>query len=121
MAEEPQSNVLSAAFPAPPPFYKYFTPTNLARLKDVQSNDTTNDANATDSTSGKNHQPDTATTSSPSPKLKLQDLPRELLYLIPPEPPTSGIYKSFGAEFDVSDSLAEAASFGRTQIEKPPS
>ncbi|MCJ1364487.1 Mediator of RNA polymerase II transcription subunit 7 [Acarospora aff. strigata] len=34
--QQQQSGAISAAFPAPPPFYKHFTEQNLSRLKELQ-------------------------------------------------------------------------------------
>lgn len=60
----PASAAISAAFPAPPPFYKSFTPSNLARLSEL---DTSN------------------------------DLPSDLLNLLPPPPPSPNQeYRTFG-------------------------
>ncbi len=84
MAEEQQANVLSAAFPAPPPFYKHFTSENLVRLREVR--------------------PDVGSEEVKRDTLEsaqLLDLPPELRYLIPPEPPQDGIYRSFGAQYNV--------------------
>ena len=84
MAEQQQPNA-SAAFPAPPPFYKYFTADNLNRLKQLRaSNEMPNEEVA----------PDAPARSSPP--LDITSLPPELRYLIPPAPPT-GQYQSFGA------------------------
>ena len=56
------SAAISAAFPAPPPFYKSFTSSNLARLSSLQDS---------------------------NPSLTLLDLPPELRNLLPPPPPPS--------------------------------
>jgi mediator of RNA polymerase II transcription subunit 7 len=76
-------------FPDPPPFYKYFTTENLARLKDIEKeaapeNDDTN-----------------SSTSKAATKLSAEQilaLPTELRYLIPPEPPADDAeFHVFGA------------------------
>ena len=74
MAEQQQPSVLSAAFPAPPPFYKHFTSENIDRLKDLQQ-----------------HQAEA----------ELNELPEDLRYLVPPLPPTDGTYSSFGDSYNV--------------------
>ena len=87
MAEQ-QTAAISAAFPAPPTFYKAFTPSNLAQLKSLKETST--------SPSG---------TQSPSQSQgitkSLLDLPPELRYLIPPARPLGGRYRSFGEERSV--------------------
>lgn len=89
----PNPTALTAAFPAPPPFYKSFTPQNLDRLHDLEP------SNPEDS----NPQPPTKE-SSQKPALDLTSLPPELRCLIPPPPPPEGKYRSFGELHDVSPS-----------------
>jgi mediator of RNA polymerase II transcription subunit 7 len=84
MADE---GTASAIFPPPPPFYKHFTPANLERAKewkDAQTGQKEGEASGTSS---------------------LLDLPPELRYLLPPEPPADGIYRSFGKLVDVCSLL----------------
>ncbi|KAI4226951.1 MAG: hypothetical protein L6R36_002765 [Xanthoria steineri] len=71
MAEPPVSSAaISAAFPTPPPFYKSFTTSNLARLSSLQET---------------------------NPSLTLLDLPPELRTLLPPPPPPeTQQYRIFG-------------------------
>ncbi|KAI4118151.1 MAG: hypothetical protein LQ345_001737 [Seirophora villosa] len=70
MADPPPSSAaISAAFPAPPPFYKSFTPANLARLSELQQE---------------------------NPSLTSDDLPPDLRNLLPPSPPPPGHqYRAF--------------------------
>ncbi|KAL9021810.1 MAG: hypothetical protein Q9185_001045 [Variospora sp. 1 TL-2023] len=70
MADPPPSSAaISAAFPAPPPFYKSFTPENLARLSELQQG---------------------------NPSLTTEDLPPDLRNLLPPSPPPPGHqYRAF--------------------------
>ncbi|KAL9604633.1 MAG: hypothetical protein Q9219_000353 [cf. Caloplaca sp. 3 TL-2023] len=66
----PSTAAVSAAFPAPPPFYKSFTADNLARLSALQET---------------------------NPSLSADDLPLELQNLLPPRPPAPNQqYRSFG-------------------------
>lgn len=64
-----EQSTIASPFPAPPPFYKNFTKQNLAALRRLRKDD--------DATS----------------------LPKELQFLVPPEPPV-GKYDSFGAAID---------------------
>ncbi|KAM0803669.1 MED7 protein-domain-containing protein [Usnea florida] len=88
MADQPQPGTISAAFPAPPPFYKSFTPQNLSRLQEHLSS-----ANQTTP-------PATHPTTAPIPSLL--SLPPELRNLIPPPPPPDGKYRSFGTLHEIS-------------------
>ncbi|KAL8736706.1 MAG: hypothetical protein Q9166_000072 [cf. Caloplaca sp. 2 TL-2023] len=70
MADPPSSAAISAAFPAPPPFYKSFTSANVARLSSLQES---------------------------HPSLTILDLPPELRNLLPPPPPPPDQhYRIFG-------------------------
>jgi mediator of RNA polymerase II transcription subunit 7 len=63
-----QQQIPNAPFPAPPPFWKHFTSSNLSRLKALKE-------------------------SNPNP----QDITLELTYLEPPRPPAEA-YTVFGEE-----------------------
>lgn len=89
MADDNPDNILSATFPAPPPFWKHFTPENRARLKELQ-----------DTAKGSSNHDDEGSNSAQQPP-RLADLPPELRYLQPPEPPANGKYRSFGDQYDV--------------------
>lgn len=75
------SATISAAFPAPPPFYKSFTPGNLALVAA--------------------HQEETRHAASSSPSQSANLLPEDARHLIPPPPPRDGKYRSFGVLHDV--------------------
>ncbi|KAJ9640483.1 Mediator of RNA polymerase II transcription subunit 7 [Coniosporium tulheliwenetii] len=92
MADE-QDEGIGSTFPVPPPFCKHFTTDNLARLKELREN-------AQGEGSG-------AETSEPgtSSLRRVLDLPPELRFLIPPEPPTDGKWRNFGGQYDLSDPL----------------
>lgn len=102
MAEEGQG--LAAYFPPPPPFYKHFTTKNLERLQELQTS-----ANAEHS---ENAHVDSRAGLT---KQQILELPTEIRYLIPPEPPADGKYKSFGEEITVSKSLPKA---GRSDLRR---
>ncbi|KAL9068087.1 MAG: hypothetical protein Q9161_006440 [Pseudevernia consocians] len=92
MADQPQPGTISAAFPAPPPFYKSFTPQNLERLQEHLES------------SGQTASPATQPTTAPIPAIF--SLPPELRNLIPPPPPAEGKYRSFGTLHEVSSTPA---------------
>ena len=87
MADQPQPGTISAAFPAPPPFYNSFTPHNLESLQ------------AHLESSGQSTSPATQPTTAPIPDIL--SLPPELRNLIPPPPPAEGKYRSFGTLHEV--------------------
>ncbi len=91
----PNPSAISAAFPAPPPFYKSFTPQNLDRLHELLEASNPEDSDPQQS-AGKPSQKETSISLS---------LPPELRCLIPPPPPPEGRYRSFGDVHDVSSSL----------------
>ena len=106
-----QANILSAAFPAPPPFYKSFIADNLARLKQLQHSGTQQQQQQqqrqgdgeNDAGPSIEHKYDGVGDESSSEKSPAtEDLPPELQYLIPPAPPTVGTYRSFGDSYSVS-------------------
>jgi mediator of RNA polymerase II transcription subunit 7 len=97
MTDQQPSNALAAAFPSPPPFYQHFTPENLDRIAALRAAQQAEQANASSDT-----QTTLGETPSPNPALRLLDLPPELRFLQPPEPPAEGVYRSFGDVFNVS-------------------
>lgn len=79
------ASAISSAFPAPPPFYKSFTPTNIALLAARQSSDAT-------------HPP----SESFFPAVEGEEaVVGDLAHLVPPLPPQDGKYRSFGILHDV--------------------
>ncbi len=95
MTEQQQSNAVAAAFPSPPPFYQHFTSENLDRIAALRAAQQAGSVTPTsDSQSVQN--------GATKPALRLLDLPPELRFLQPPEPPAEGIYRSFGDVFNVS-------------------
>lgn len=82
MAEQQQGNALASAFPTPPPFYQHFTEENLGRIAALSA-ELGPDSNQKNGS------------------LTTLDLPSELRYLRPPEPPAEGTYRSFGDLYNV--------------------
>lgn len=70
--QQQQQQIPNAPFPAPPPFWKHFTSENISRLKALKESDT-----------------------------KPEDIPLELSFLEPPQPPTES-YTIFGEEQTVT-------------------
>ena len=98
MAEESHQAAISSAFPAPPPFYKSFSPSNLNRLQDhFESTGATplNSFNPTDPTTASSL-PDTAS------------LPSDLRHLIPPSIPSNGTYTTFETVHHVKLTISES-------------
>ncbi|KAF2242250.1 hypothetical protein BU26DRAFT_524429 [Trematosphaeria pertusa] len=86
MAQQPQQDQpeLSSFFPDPPPFYKHFTTENQERLKQFK------EQRAAPSNDG-------VASSPPLTASQLLELPTELRYLVPPEPPAEDAeYRVFG-------------------------
>jgi hypothetical protein len=86
--EEQQASSLAAAFPSPPPFWKSFTPENLTQIAALRSAELSFP-----------RQPQDAAKEVP---VRILDLPSELRYLQPPEPPVDGVHRCFGDPFRVS-------------------
>jgi len=111
MTDANPSTTFASAFPAPPPFYKHFTTTNLARLKEAQDTPVTSNTSITPT----------------SPRLplsptKLAALPSELLYLIPPSPPPPPTtYQTFSTPHSLSPHLPSLSSRGLEQLIPPTS
>ncbi|USP79532.1 hypothetical protein yc1106_06806 [Curvularia clavata] len=84
-------DIVLSFFPDPPPFYKHFTPENLERLRQIES----------DAGLHENNDDPTSPAAKLSPE-QILALPTELRYLIPPEPPADD------AEFHVFDTVAKA-------------
>ena len=83
MTDQQPTVAISAAFPAPPPFYKHFTNENLAHLANLRAS---NDSSTEDIPPG--------IPAKAPPPLDITSLPTEIRYLIPPSPP-NGEYRSF--------------------------
>ncbi|QIX01409.1 hypothetical protein AMS68_006926 [Peltaster fructicola] len=70
----------ATTFPTPPPFYKHFTSTNLHRSQ---------------------QQKQQQSIEAPEPPAAI-DVPAELRYLVPPQPPADGRWKTFGYQHDLN-------------------
>lgn len=97
MAEQQPANALGATFPAPPPFFQHFTPGNLERIAELRS--------AAEAESKKDH------SSADAVPIRLLDLPAELRFLQPPQPPADGTWNCFGGRYFVSDSRGSVRRF----------
>ncbi|MCJ1309684.1 Mediator of RNA polymerase II transcription subunit 7 [Agyrium rufum] len=108
MAEnQPAGPLMSAPFPAPPPFFEHFTPQNLEKLAQVrrECEQTQCDRESEDDVSK-----DATTTVAPDKAGLVTETPFELpiehhstplRYLIPPPPPEDGKYQLFGEQKSV--------------------
>lgn len=92
--EEADYSTSTGTYPPPPPFWKHFTSENLSRLKELKeaSKPITQEDDSKDLSSG----------AKPP---KIDNLPEDLRYLVPPDPPASGQYRNFGGDYDVSKLL----------------
>ncbi|KAI9734000.1 MAG: Mediator of RNA polymerase II transcription subunit 7 [Cirrosporium novae-zelandiae] len=84
-----QQGAVSTSFPDPPPFYQSFTEDNINRLDDIQ----------------KSNQIESKDELERWRALRVLDLPSELRLLIPPEPPSSGDYMSFGDHYSLNQAI----------------
>ncbi|RDW75460.1 hypothetical protein BP6252_06602 [Coleophoma cylindrospora] len=104
MAEQSQQSALGATFPAPPPFWQAFTPENvdrIAQLRAAQAGEAEN-------------------TSSDTKPIRVLDLPSELRFLQPPEPPADGIWNCFGGRYFLTEPIPTLAEAGVEQLYTPP-
>lgn len=83
------SNEIAALYPPPPPYIKYFSEENLAKL--ASENESQRDGES-------------------------QTDNNELAYLVPPPVPADGRYRAFGSVWHVKDELPDLASMGMTQL-----
>lgn len=80
MADQPQAH--TSTFPTPPQFFQNFTAENISRIEELRA-----------AQAGPDYSPIDPATALP---IRLLDLPPELRFLQPPEPPADGIYRCFG-------------------------
>ncbi|KAI9681783.1 MAG: Mediator of RNA polymerase II transcription subunit 7 [Trizodia sp. TS-e1964] len=107
MADPTSTAKNSLSFPSPPPFYKYFTDENVAllkTLKDSHSAQTTRDPAGGDAVAQLRSLKEN------------NDLPPDLQFLIPPDPPSTGTYRSFGDTYFVEEKLPNLEDAGIEQV-----
>jgi len=80
-----------ASFPIPPPFYQHFTKANIAQLRQIRKQ-----KSAAELTENGEQ-----TNSDASKHIDRQTLPQNLRYLVPPELPSDGKWRTFGAQHDL--------------------
>jgi mediator of RNA polymerase II transcription subunit 7 len=83
---EPQ-NAISSTFPAPPPFWKDFTPDNVSRIADLRQEQAEREAAIDRST------------------VRISGLPENLRNLQPPPEPESGAWRVFGQNYALKEEL----------------
>ncbi|PQE30278.1 hypothetical protein CJF32_00008177 [Rutstroemia sp. NJR-2017a WRK4] len=104
--EQQQSNQAAAAFPAPPFFWQHFTPENVERIEKLRA--------------AQSAKQDVTTETSSKLPPRILDLPKELRFLQPPDPPASGRYRSFGSAYTIQDELPSLETQGYDQLYTPP-
>ncbi|KAI1141865.1 MED7-domain-containing protein [Hypoxylon sp. FL0543] len=85
--EEEQPQQVSSTWPPPPPFWRDFTPENLARINELRKQEAEKQG-IEDAT-----------------KIRLEGLPRELRNLQPPLEPADGVWRVFGDTYRLNDEL----------------
>ncbi|KAK4971860.1 Mediator of RNA polymerase II transcription subunit 7 [Elasticomyces elasticus] len=127
MAEQPaqqQPHALRTAFPAPPPFYAHFTSANVSKLKQIRK-DTASpvgtaepalhpDGGVDANEERKGH--DRQRSSRPEAYPKVLQLPAELRYLVPAEPPQDCRWRAFGRNYNLNEPLAPLSASGISQL-----
>jgi mediator of RNA polymerase II transcription subunit 7 len=89
--QQQQQPSLAAGYPAPPPFWQSFTTENLERVSSLRA-----------------AQPSSSSLDSATAlPIRILDLPPELRYLQPPEPPTEGAFRVFGDRYLVRSSSVQ--------------
>ncbi|KAI0107706.1 MED7-domain-containing protein [Hypoxylon sp. NC0597] len=85
--EEEQPQQVSSTWPPPPPFWRDFTPENLARFNELRKQEA--ERQGVEDAS----------------KVRLEGLPRELRNLQPPSEPADGVWRVFGDTYRLNDEL----------------
>ncbi|KAF7861940.1 hypothetical protein EAF04_007821 [Stromatinia cepivora] len=102
--QQPQPNSIAQVPPGPPLFWKQFTPDNLERIEKLRADKIPNYKIA-----------DNSTYKLPP---RIPDFPTELRYLQPPEPPATGIYRTFGQVQTIENDIPPLE--GVEQLYTPP-
>jgi mediator of RNA polymerase II transcription subunit 7 len=92
MAEE---SVISALYPPPPPYVKFFTPENEAKLQEYKKG---NDEDLT--------------------KVEFKEDDKDLQFLIPPQQPEGETYRSFGEIWNFNDKIPKLEDMGISKLYK---
>ncbi|KAL1305557.1 hypothetical protein AAFC00_007164 [Neodothiora populina] len=103
MADQTQARLPTAPFPAPPPFYNHFTEQNVAKLRELRKE------------AAKNKDED-GMEDVQSSGIDALSLPPDLRFLVPPEPPADGRYRSFGADYDLAQPSQSLDAAGIQQL-----
>ncbi|KAH8649173.1 mediator complex, subunit Med7 [Xylariales sp. PMI_506] len=85
--EDDNQNAVTSTFPPPPPFWKDFTPDNIARIADLKQEQAERQG------------------ISDSSSIRLTGLPQNLRNLQPPLEPESGSWRVFGSTYTLVDEL----------------
>ncbi|KAK1483426.1 hypothetical protein CTAM01_13413 [Colletotrichum tamarilloi] len=86
--EEPSQNALASTFPNPPPFWRDFTPENVARIEELRKAQAEKDG--------------VAVKNLPA---RIPDVPESLMNLQPPAEPPAGTWKVLGGNYTLDDKL----------------
>lgn len=86
-------------WPPPPPFYKHFGAKNVDQFKELKKQEL-----------GDTYEESSLFNSETS---RVLDIPENLRYLVPPEPPTEGKYRVFTELQEVSYHLQQVSSLPR--------
>lgn len=112
MADDYERTTTSSAYPPPPSFYKHLTEDNVNRLKAIQEQHSQSQSQDRRQQHNVETQTESPTQQFPSPSaLNTPSIPDDLAVLIPPKPPTSGSYTSFGDRWNVSCCFEESLCF----------
>jgi mediator of RNA polymerase II transcription subunit 7 len=82
-----EASQIATTFPDPPPFWKDFTPSNLARIESLRAENGSKDGSGG----------------------RLMALPVDLLTLQPPAEPEDGLWRVFGESYTVGPPALRAA------------
>ncbi|KAI9650825.1 Mediator of RNA polymerase II transcription subunit 7 [Ciborinia camelliae] len=104
--QQPPPNQLAAVLPGPPLFWKQFTPDSIERIEKLRAENSADQKVA-----------DNSFYKLPP---RILDLPAELRYLQPPEPPVSGNYRTFGHAYKIKDDPPTLEGSGVEQLYTPP-
>ncbi|GME98495.1 unnamed protein product [Ambrosiozyma monospora] len=89
MADQPPEDLISSLYPPPPPYVKFFTNENVAKVKQLQKEGKTNE--------------------------DISEL-KDLRFLVPPKPPARVNYRSFGDIWNFEDKFISLKDSGIQQL-----